>query len=105
MHTDERDKGQKRVLEDTEMAVEALGASCIVKPTAQDTTGARGQSSQDGTKGQCGSCSTVCGPRTCRAAALFLVELSEGSDSLSISVNKDTVLHEWLFSPCYYLKT
>ena len=47
----ELDEGQKRVPEDTEMAVEALDASCIVKPIAQDTTGAKGQS-QDSSKGQ-----------------------------------------------------
>ena len=45
-------KGQTIVSEDTEMADEALDASCEV--TSQDTTGAKGQS-QDSTKGQCGS--------------------------------------------------
>ncbi|XP_039664326.1 protein-methionine sulfoxide oxidase mical2b-like [Perca fluviatilis] len=48
----ELDEGQKRVPEDTEMAVEALDASCIVKPIAQDTTGAKGQS-QDSSKDYC----------------------------------------------------
>ncbi|XP_044048502.1 protein-methionine sulfoxide oxidase mical2b isoform X4 [Siniperca chuatsi] len=52
LHSEQLDKGQKRVPEDTEMAVEALDASCIVKPTAQDTTGAKGQS-QDSTKDRC----------------------------------------------------
>ncbi|XP_071362521.1 F-actin-monooxygenase mical2b isoform X2 [Trachinotus anak] len=46
------DKGQKRVPEDTEMAVEALDASCIVKSTAQDTTGSKDQS-HGSTKDQC----------------------------------------------------
>ncbi|XP_028440841.1 F-actin-monooxygenase MICAL2 isoform X6 [Perca flavescens] len=48
----ELDEGQKRVPEDTEMAIEALDASCIVKPIAQDTTGAKGQS-QDRSKDYC----------------------------------------------------
>ncbi|XP_051239431.1 F-actin-monooxygenase mical2b isoform X2 [Dicentrarchus labrax] len=48
LRSEQLDKGQKRVPEDTEMAVEALDASCIVK-AAQDTTGAKGQS-QDSTK-------------------------------------------------------
>ncbi|XP_038563092.1 protein-methionine sulfoxide oxidase mical2b-like isoform X3 [Micropterus salmoides] len=48
-HSEQLGKGQKTVPEDTEMAVEALDASCIVKPTAQDTTGAKG-SSHDSTK-------------------------------------------------------
>ncbi|XP_049929062.1 F-actin-monooxygenase mical2b isoform X2 [Epinephelus moara] len=42
-YSEQLDKGQERVPEDTEMAVEALDASCIVKATAQDTTGAKGQ--------------------------------------------------------------
>ncbi|CAJ1057569.1 protein-methionine sulfoxide oxidase mical2b isoform X9 [Xyrichtys novacula] len=42
------EKHQKRVCEDTEMAVEALDDSCEVKPTAKDTTGARGQESTKG---------------------------------------------------------
>lgn len=57
LHSEQLDKGQKRVPEDTEMAVEALDASCIVKPEAHDTAGAKGQT-QDSTKGQCGSYST-----------------------------------------------
>lgn len=60
MHSEQHAKGQKIVPEDTEMAVDALDASCIVKSTARDTTGAKGPS-QDSTKGQCGSYSTVCG--------------------------------------------
>ncbi|XP_035520801.1 protein-methionine sulfoxide oxidase mical2b [Morone saxatilis] len=48
LHSEQLDKGQKRVPEDTEMAVDALDASCIVK-AAQDITGAKGQS-QDSTK-------------------------------------------------------
>ena len=58
LHSEQLDKGQKRVPEDTEMAVEALDASCIVKPEAQDAAGAKGQT-QESTKGQCGSHSTV----------------------------------------------
>uniref|UniRef100_A0A3B4THF7 F-actin monooxygenase n=1 Tax=Seriola dumerili TaxID=41447 RepID=A0A3B4THF7_SERDU len=38
------DKGQKRLPEDTEIAVDALDASCIVKSTTQDATGSKGQS-------------------------------------------------------------
>ncbi|XP_056243789.1 F-actin-monooxygenase mical2b isoform X4 [Seriola aureovittata] len=38
------DKGQKRLPEDTEIAVEALDASCIVRSTTQDATGSKGQS-------------------------------------------------------------
>ncbi|XP_030281730.1 F-actin-monooxygenase mical2b isoform X3 [Sparus aurata] len=49
LHSEQLDKGQKRVPEDTEMAVEALDASCIVKPEAHDTAGAKGQT-QDSTK-------------------------------------------------------
>ncbi len=60
MHSDQLDKGQKIVPEDTEMAVEALDASCTVKPTARDTTGAKGPN-QDSTKGQCGSYGTLRG--------------------------------------------
>ncbi|KAG7214852.1 hypothetical protein INR49_005120 [Caranx melampygus] len=37
------DKGQKRAAEDAEMAVDALDSSCIVKHTAQDGPGAKGQ--------------------------------------------------------------
>lgn len=48
------------VSEDTEMAVDDLDASCILKSTTQDTM-SKGQS-QDETKGQCGSCNAVCGP-------------------------------------------
>ncbi|XP_042351353.1 protein-methionine sulfoxide oxidase mical2b isoform X2 [Plectropomus leopardus] len=47
LYSEQLDKGQSRLAEDTEMAVEALDASCIV--AAQDTTGAKGQS-QDSTK-------------------------------------------------------
>lgn len=54
LHSEQLDKGHKRVPEDTEMAVEALDASCIVKPTSHDPTGAKGQS-QDGTKDRCNS--------------------------------------------------
>lgn len=54
MYSEQLDKGQEGVPEDTEMAVEALDASCIVKATAQDTTGAKDQI-QESTKGQCGS--------------------------------------------------
>ncbi|XP_036962755.1 protein-methionine sulfoxide oxidase mical2b isoform X3 [Acanthopagrus latus] len=49
LHSEQLDKGQKRVPEDTEMAVEALDASCIVKPEAQDAAGAKGQT-QESTK-------------------------------------------------------
>ncbi|XP_070762813.1 F-actin-monooxygenase mical2b isoform X1 [Enoplosus armatus] len=52
LHSEQLDKGQKQVPEDTEMAVEALDASCIVTPTAQDATGAKGQS-QDSAKDHC----------------------------------------------------
>ncbi|KAM3610093.1 uncharacterized protein V6R79_025241 [Siganus canaliculatus] len=54
LHSDQLDKGHKRVLEDTEMAVEALDASCLVKPPVQAATGAKGQS-QDSAKDQCNS--------------------------------------------------
>lgn len=64
MHMEQLDKGQKKVPEDTEMAVEALDDSCIPKPTAQDTKGAGGQI-QEGTKGQCDPSSTTCGPEIC----------------------------------------
>ncbi|XP_059190994.1 F-actin-monooxygenase mical2b isoform X2 [Centropristis striata] len=47
LHSDQLGKGQKIIPEDTEMAVEALDASCIVTPTAQDTAGTK---DQDGTK-------------------------------------------------------
>ncbi|XP_049429559.1 F-actin-monooxygenase mical2b isoform X1 [Epinephelus fuscoguttatus] len=43
LYSEQLDKGQEGVPEDTEMAVEALDASCIVKATAQDTTGAKDQ--------------------------------------------------------------
>ncbi|XP_029377964.1 F-actin-monooxygenase mical2b isoform X2 [Echeneis naucrates] len=46
------DKGQKRVPEDAEIAVEALEASCIVKPPARDGTGSKGQK-HDITKDHC----------------------------------------------------
>lgn len=59
MHSEQLDKGQKNGPEDTEMAVDALDASCIVKPKAQDATGAKGQR-QDSSKGQCGSCRAPC---------------------------------------------
>lgn len=48
------EKGGKVVPEDTEVAVEGLDASCLVKPTVPDLTGAKGQN-QDCTTGQCGS--------------------------------------------------
>lgn len=50
LHSDQLDKDQTSNPEDTEMAVDALDASCIVKPTAQDATGANGHN-QDSTKG------------------------------------------------------
>lgn len=53
LQSEQLDKGQNAISEDTEMAVDALDASCILKSTAQDTTVATGQS-QDRTKGQCG---------------------------------------------------
>ncbi|XP_067445003.1 F-actin-monooxygenase mical2b isoform X1 [Thunnus thynnus] len=49
LHSEQLDDDQISIPEDTEMAVEALEASCIVKPTAQDATGAKGQN-QDMTK-------------------------------------------------------
>ncbi|XP_042267116.1 protein-methionine sulfoxide oxidase mical2b isoform X2 [Thunnus maccoyii] len=49
LHSEQLDDGQISIPEDTEMAVEALEASCIVKPMAQDATGAKGQN-QDMTK-------------------------------------------------------
>ncbi|KAI3370864.1 hypothetical protein L3Q82_007381 [Scortum barcoo] len=48
LHSEQLDKGQI-VPEDTEMAVDALDASCIVKTTARDTAVAKGPS-QDSTK-------------------------------------------------------
>lgn len=54
MRSEQLDKGEKRVPEDAEMAVEALDAPGVVKPTAPDLTWAKGQS-QDSTRGQCGS--------------------------------------------------
>ena len=47
--------------EDTEMAVEALDAFGIVRPTKEDDPAARGQS-QDGSRGQFGSCGALGGP-------------------------------------------
>ncbi|KAM7003564.1 F-actin-monooxygenase mical2b isoform 2-T2 [Tautogolabrus adspersus] len=44
LHSEQLDKHQKRLPEDTEMAVEALDDSCV-EPIAQDTTGALGQES------------------------------------------------------------
>lgn len=55
------EKGGKVVPEDTEVAGEALDASCLVKPTVPDVTGAKGQN-QDCTTGQCGSYSRRCHP-------------------------------------------
>uniref|UniRef100_UPI0037E78314 F-actin-monooxygenase mical2b isoform X4 n=1 Tax=Semicossyphus pulcher TaxID=241346 RepID=UPI0037E78314 len=49
LYSEQLDKHQKRQSEDTEMAVEALDDSSVVKPTAQETAGARGQT-QDSTK-------------------------------------------------------
>ncbi|XP_039988781.1 protein-methionine sulfoxide oxidase mical2b isoform X2 [Xiphias gladius] len=43
LHSEQPDKVQKRVSEETEIAVEVLDASCIVKSTAQDTTRSKGQ--------------------------------------------------------------
>ncbi|XP_032367629.1 protein-methionine sulfoxide oxidase mical2b isoform X1 [Etheostoma spectabile] len=48
----ELDEGQKGVPEDTEMAIEALEASCVVRTTAQDTAGVKGQS-KDSCKDYC----------------------------------------------------
>ncbi|XP_068170291.1 F-actin-monooxygenase mical2b-like isoform X2 [Antennarius striatus] len=50
--SEQLDKGQKRVHEDTEMTAEAHGASCVVRPTAQETIGVNGQS-LDSTKDHC----------------------------------------------------
>ncbi|XP_026221433.1 protein-methionine sulfoxide oxidase mical2b isoform X4 [Anabas testudineus] len=52
LQSEQPDNDQNAVPEDTEMAVDALDAFCIVKSTAHDTTGAKGQS-QDRTKGHC----------------------------------------------------
>ncbi|KAM9351924.1 F-actin-monooxygenase mical2b [Symphorus nematophorus] len=52
LHSEQLDKGQKRAPEDMEMAADALEASCIVKPTGPDTSGAKVQS-QDSTKDRC----------------------------------------------------
>ncbi|XP_040893605.1 protein-methionine sulfoxide oxidase mical2b isoform X2 [Toxotes jaculatrix] len=52
LHSEQLDKAQNRVPEDTEIAVEALDASCIVNPTAQDTTGSKGRN-HDSTKDHC----------------------------------------------------
>ncbi|XP_026167857.1 F-actin-monooxygenase mical2b isoform X6 [Mastacembelus armatus] len=52
LHSEQLDKGQKIIPEDTEMAVEALDASCIGISTAQDTTGAKDQR-QAKTKDHC----------------------------------------------------
>ncbi|XP_061577172.1 F-actin-monooxygenase mical2b isoform X5 [Cololabis saira] len=54
LQSDQLKKGLDGDPEETEMAVEALHASCIVGPTEGDGTRARGQS-QDGTKGQSNS--------------------------------------------------
>lgn len=62
LQSEQRDKGQSALPEDTEMAIDALDASCIVNSTTQDTAGVKGQS-QDKTKGQLGSCSVVKGIR------------------------------------------
>lgn len=66
------EKGGKVVPEDTEVAVEALDASCLVKPTVPDLTGAKGQN-QDCTTGQCGSHSRRCHPVSgCGATCMVL---------------------------------
>ncbi|XP_054475310.1 F-actin-monooxygenase mical2b isoform X1 [Anoplopoma fimbria] len=52
LHSQQLDKVQRRVPEDTEMAVEALDASCLVTPTTQDPPEVKGQS-HDGTKDHC----------------------------------------------------
>lgn len=51
MQSDHLDKGLNGDPEDAEMAVEALEASCIVRPTKDDGAAARGQN-QDSTRGQ-----------------------------------------------------
>ncbi|XP_034734184.1 protein-methionine sulfoxide oxidase mical2b isoform X7 [Etheostoma cragini] len=48
----EFNEGQKGVPEDTEMAIEALDASCVVRTPAKDNAGAKGQS-QDSSKDYC----------------------------------------------------
>ncbi|KAM4573539.1 F-actin-monooxygenase mical2b isoform 1-T3 [Odontesthes bonariensis] len=52
LQAEQRDKGQNRDLEDTEMAVDALNASCLVRPTKEDDAVTQGQS-QPSTKDQC----------------------------------------------------
>ncbi|XP_056272569.1 F-actin-monooxygenase mical2b isoform X3 [Pseudoliparis swirei] len=52
LHSVQLDKGQGGIPEDTEMAVEALDAACIVTPTTQEPTGSPGQSLY-GTKDHC----------------------------------------------------
>ncbi|XP_034390508.1 protein-methionine sulfoxide oxidase mical2b isoform X2 [Cyclopterus lumpus] len=52
LHSEQLDKGQGGIPEDTEMAVEALDAVCMVTPTTQDPTGALGQS-PEGTEDHC----------------------------------------------------
>ncbi|XP_041853234.1 protein-methionine sulfoxide oxidase mical2b isoform X2 [Melanotaenia boesemani] len=52
LQSEQLDKGHKRQFEDTEMAVDALDSSCIVRPSKEDGTTAQGQN-QDSSKGQC----------------------------------------------------
>ncbi|KAM7414000.1 hypothetical protein PAMA_019021 [Pampus argenteus] len=52
LHSEQLDKCQTSVPEDTQMAVEPLDASCIGKPAAQDGTEVKGQN-QDSTKDHC----------------------------------------------------
>ncbi|XP_072242708.1 F-actin-monooxygenase mical2b isoform X2 [Leuresthes tenuis] len=52
LQSEQPDKGQNRDLEDTEMAVDTLEASCLVRPTKEDDAVIQGQS-QPRTKDQC----------------------------------------------------
>lgn len=56
LHSKHVAKLERGVPEDNEKAVEALGASCLVKPTEPDPREAKGQI-RDKSKGQCGSVS------------------------------------------------
>ena len=101
MHSEQLDKGQKRVVEEADIAEEALAASCIVKSAVQDTTGSKGQS-RDGSKGQYGSHSTVCDlisspPKYVTDLKAVILFFSKLLTKLLSYTNG--------FSVCYYLTT
>lgn len=89
------DKVQTSVLADTDMAVEALDASCIVKPSP-DVTEAKGQS-QEGAKGQCGSCVAL-------SCFVQYQDCKYRLKKLFCIFQKGTMLCRWISDPFYYFK-